>query len=80
MKILSHVPKGQPKLTLINYLRQQGITYPKKINLLRTKHASNVKILQVFDMINNLTQLRNQRTSDFADYVRPRMNHYGWAY
>lgn len=52
MQILPYGLEGQPKLTLINYLRQPGITYQKTINFLLTKYARNETILQTVDTIN----------------------------
>lgn len=80
MKILLYLLEGQPKLTLINYLRKTGITYPKTIKLSLNKCASNEKLLKTVDKINNFSQPPNQRASDFAHYVRSRTNRCYYAY
>lgn len=55
------------KTDTYHYLRQPNITYPKMINFLRTKYASNETILKAVDKTNNLfptpqpTRLRFRR-------------------
>lgn len=69
--------ESSPKQTLIVYMRQRNVSYPRVINFLLYKYARNETIMKTQNAINNLQQLRNQCASNFADYVRPRTHHCG---
>lgn len=72
VQMLPYVLESSPKQMLIAYMRQRNVSYPKFVNFLLYKYASNETIMKIQDAIKNLQQLPNERASDFADYVLSR--------
>lgn len=59
---------------------QRIVSYPRVVNFLLNKYASNDTTIYTKDAIKNLQKRPKQRAYDFADYTFSRTNHYGSAY
>lgn len=79
IQILPYFLKASPNQMLIAYMRHWIVSYPKFINFLLDKYASNETIIQTPNEINNLQKLQNRRASDFADFIRSRISCSGSA-